>query len=70
MTAAFIFTSKYQYTMDVFTTILVVKLVLSHPQLAVWARYLFVKNAEYHERVPTSEFETSRAQELSGMPSI
>jgi len=70
LTAAFIFTAKYQYTMDVFTTILVVKLILSHPKLTIWSRYLFVKNAEYHERVPTSEYELSRAQELSGMPSI
>lgn len=60
ITVAFILSSKYQYSMDVFVTILVAKLAMSHPTLTHIARYLFVKDAEYFERIPVQEMVTSQ----------
>lgn len=55
ITTGFILSSKYQYSMDVFVTILVAKLAMSHPALTRIANVLFVKNAEYFDRVPVQE---------------
>ena len=58
ITTAFILSSKYQYSMDVFVTILVAKLAMSHPTLTHIARVVFVKDAEYFDRVPVQEMAT------------
>lgn len=55
MTMAFIFSSRYQYSVDVISTILVVKLLMTHPTLSKVARACFVKDAAYFERVPVQE---------------
>lgn len=55
MTMGFIFSSRYQYSVDVISTILVVRLLVTHPMLTKMARYCFVRRAEYFERVPVQE---------------
>jgi hypothetical protein len=50
LTMIFIFSSKYQYSMDAITTIIVVKLVMSHPNLEHFAEYMFVRNGAYYQR--------------------
>lgn len=55
MTIIFAFSSRYQYTVDVVTTYLVVKLAMSNPTITFLARWFFVKNGEYFERVPMQE---------------
>ena len=55
MTMAFIFSSRYQYSVDVISTVLVVKLLMTHPVLTKTARAWFVKDAAYFERVPVQE---------------
>jgi hypothetical protein len=50
MTMIFIFSSKYQYSMDAITTVVVVKLIMSHHSLDNFASYLFVKNGAYYQR--------------------
>lgn len=57
VTLLFVFSSKYQYSVDVITTYVVVKLIMSNPSLEYMARYLFVKNGEYFERVLMTELE-------------
>ena len=58
MTMAFIFSSRYQYSMDVFITILVVKLLITHPWIEHISMYCFVKNGKYYGRAPTNEMVT------------
>tara|TARA_B110000908_G_scaffold163912_1_gene211123 strand:+ start:2159 stop:2923 length:765 start_codon:yes stop_codon:yes gene_type:complete len=55
ITVAFIFSSKYQYSMDVFITIIVVKLLITHHWIDYMANYLFIKNGLYYERAPQIE---------------
>jgi len=55
MTIVFAFSSRYQYTVDVITTYVVVKLAMSNPTIAFLARWFFVENGEYFERVPMHE---------------
>ena len=55
ITIAFIFSSRYQYSMDVFITILVAKLLTTHHWTDYIARYLFIKNGLYYQRAPTAE---------------
>jgi hypothetical protein len=59
ITVAFVFSSKYQYSMDVFVTILVVKLLITHHWIDYLANYLFIKNGLYYRRAPTSEMVTT-----------
>jgi hypothetical protein len=50
MTMIFIFTSQYQYSVDVFTTIIVVKIVMTHQGIDTLAASLFLKNYQYYDR--------------------
>lgn len=60
ITAALIFTSKYQYSVDVISTIIIVKLIMSHPTLHKFAKRCFIKDSDYFARVPVQELpETS-----------
>jgi len=58
VTMVFIFSSRYQYSMDVFITILVVKLLTTHPWIEHISMYCFVKNGKYYSRAPTNEMVT------------
>lgn len=55
MTMIFIFTAKYQYSVDVLSTIVVVKLAMSHIYVNHFAQYCFVKHGRYYERAPMQE---------------
>lgn len=55
LTMIFIFTSKYQYSVDVFTTIVVVKLAMSHPWIDRFAKFSFIREGNYYARAPTQE---------------
>lgn len=59
ITVAFIFSSRYQYSMDVFITIIVVKLLITHPWIDHLSNYFFVRNGLYYQRAPTIEMRTS-----------
>lgn len=50
MTVAFVFSAKYQYSVDVLSTVIVVKLAMTHPSLTRFAEYSFVRNGKYFER--------------------
>jgi len=58
ITLIFVFTSHYQYSVDVVTTYVIVKLAISNPTIEYLAKYFFVKNGEYFERVPLQEIPT------------
>ena len=55
MTMGFVFGAKYQYSMDVISTVIVVKMAMSHPSLAAFGRFCFVRGGDYFDRVPLSE---------------
>lgn len=55
VTMIFIFSSRYQYTMDVLITLGVVKLLVTHPFIDHIANYYFVKRGQYYSRAPTKE---------------
>lgn len=55
ITMIFVFSSRYQYSMDVFVTILVIKLLVSHPWVEMMANFCFVKRGKYYARAPTNE---------------
>lgn len=55
VTIIFAFSSRYQYTVDVIATYIVVKLAMTNPTIEFLARYFFVRNGEYFERVPMTE---------------
>ena len=55
ITAALIFTSKYQYSVDVISTIIIVKLIITHPALHKFASRCFIKDSDYFARVPVQE---------------
>jgi hypothetical protein len=50
MTMLFIFTAQYQYSVDVFSTIIVVKLAMSHQALDTFAASLFLENYDYYDK--------------------
>jgi hypothetical protein len=56
-TMIFIFSSRYQYSVDVITTYVVVKLVMSNPSVDFWSKWFFVENGEYFERVTMQEYQ-------------
>ena len=60
VTAALIFTSKYQYSVDVVSTIIIVKLIMTHPTLHKFAHRCFIKDADYFARVPVQELPERR----------
>ena len=51
-TMCVVFSAKYQYSTDVISTVIVVKLAMSHPTLDKFGRYFFVRGGEYFDRVP------------------
>lgn len=55
LTMVFIFSSKYQYSMDVFITILVVKLLVTHQWIDLMASHCFIRKGNYYARAPTTE---------------
>jgi len=55
VTIIFVFSSRYQYTVDVISTYVVVKLAMTNPTIEFLARWFFVRNGEYFERVPMTE---------------
>jgi hypothetical protein len=55
ITVIFIFTAKYQYSVDVLSTIVVVKLAMSHHLLEHFAQYVFLHEGEYYQRAPLQE---------------
>ena len=50
MTMAFVFSAQYQYSVDVLSTVIVVKLAMTHPSLTRFAEDWFVRNGKYYER--------------------
>ena len=52
-TMAFVFSAQYQYSVDVLSTVIVVKLAMSHPSLTRFAEDWFVRNGKYYERYLT-----------------
>lgn len=52
VTMCFVFSAKYQYSTDVISTVIVVKLAMSHPLLDRFGLYFFVRGGEYFDRVP------------------
>lgn len=59
VTIIFAFSSRYQYTVDVISTYVVVKLAMSNPTIVFLARWFFVRNGEYFERVTMTELQSS-----------
>ena len=55
VTLLFVFSSQYQYSVDVVTTYVIVKLAISNPTIEYLAKYFFVHNGEYFERVLMQE---------------
>jgi len=55
LTIVFIFSSRYQYSMDVFITILVIKLLVTHPGVELIATQCFIKKGAYYARARTEE---------------
>jgi len=54
-TLIFVFSSQYQYSVDVVTTYVIVKLAITNPTIEYLAKYFFVQNGEYFERVLMQE---------------
>jgi hypothetical protein len=54
-TLIFVFSSQYQYSVDVVTTYVIVKLAITNPTIEYLAKYFFVENGEYFERVLMQE---------------
>lgn len=55
VTIIFAFSSRYQYTVDVIATYMVVKLTMTNPTIEFLAQWFFVRNGEYFERVLMTE---------------
>ena len=55
VTIIFAFSSRYQYTVDVIATYIVVKLAMTNPTIDFLARWFFVRHGEYFARVPMTE---------------
>jgi len=55
VTMAIIFTAKYQYSVDVLSTIVVVKLAMSHHFVDQFAKYCFIRKGDYYARAPSHE---------------
>ena len=55
LTIALIFTARYQYSVDVLSTVVVVKLVMSHHWIDQFAKHFFIKNGSYYARAPVQE---------------
>lgn len=54
-TVIFIFTARYQYSVDVLSTIVVVKLAMSHHFVDQFAKYCFIRKGNYYARAPSHE---------------
>lgn len=52
---ALIFTARYQYSVDVISTIVVVKLVMGHQWIDKMAKKCFIRRGNYYERAPVNE---------------
>lgn len=55
VTMVIIFTAKYQYSVDVLSTIVVVKLAMSHHFIDQFAKYCFIRKGNYYARAPSHE---------------
>lgn len=55
LTIALIFTARYQYSVDVLSTVVVVKLAMSHPHIDRLAKRCFIQDAKYYARAPSQE---------------
>lgn len=55
LTMGLIFTARYQYSVDVLSTVVVVKLAMSHPRIDNFAKYVFIKHSNYYARAPAQE---------------
>ena len=55
LTIALIFTARYQYSVDVLSTVVVVKLVMSHHWIDQFAKRYFINNGSYYARAPVQE---------------
>ena len=55
LTMGLIFTARYQYSVDVLSTVVVVKLAMSHPWIDHFAKYMFIKQSNYYARAPAQE---------------
>lgn len=55
LTIGLIFTARYQYSVDVLSTVVVVKLAMSHPSIDHFAKYFFIHKAGYYARAPVQE---------------
>lgn len=60
LTTALILTSRYQYSVDVVATFIVVRLAVTHPSLHRLAHRCFIKDSDYFERVPVQELPERR----------
>ena len=52
---ALIFTARYQYSVDVISSVIVVKLVMSHQWIDRMAKTCFIRRGNYYERAPVNE---------------
>ena len=55
MTMGFVFSARYQYSVDVISTVIVVKMAITHQSLTKFAEYCFVQGGDYFDRVPMHE---------------
>jgi len=55
LTIIFIFTARYQYSVDVLSTVVVVKLAMSHHFVDQFAKYCFIRKGSYYARAPSHE---------------
>ena len=55
ITMALIFTARYQYSVDVVSTIVVTKLVMGHQCIDRMAKKCFIRRGNYYERAPVQE---------------
>ena len=55
VTIALIFTARYQYSVDVLSTVVVVKLAITHPWIDNIAKRCFIKKSSYYARAPSPQ---------------
>ncbi len=58
-TIALILTARYQYSVDVLSTVVVVKLAMTHPWIDHFAKRCFIKKPGYYARSPMQELPDS-----------
>lgn len=65
-TASLILTSRYQYSVDIMTTWLILQLMITHPALHRIARRFLILDVQFFERVPSVELPEGRVELSEG----